>query len=78
MSKRSGLSPSTIGRIWKDFEIKPHLTDGFKLSSDPFFVDKVIDVVGIYHNPPENSVVFCVDELCEASHNSSDVKSSVM
>ncbi len=62
MAKRSGLSPSTIGRIWKDFEIKPHLTDGFKISSDPFFVDKVIDVVGIYHNPPENSAVFCVDE----------------
>jgi transposase len=62
MAKRSGLSESTIGRIWKDFELKPHLTDGFKMSSDPFFVDKVIDVVGIYHNPPENSVVFCVDE----------------
>ena len=53
MAKRSGLSESTIGRIWKDFEIKPHLVDGFKISSDPFFVDKVIDVVGIYHNPPE-------------------------
>jgi transposase len=62
MAKRSGLSESTIGRIWKDFEIKPHLVDGFKISSDPFFVDKVIDVVGIYHNPPENSVVFCVVE----------------
>ena len=62
MAKRSGLSESTIGRIWKDFELKPHLVDGFKMSSDPFFVDKVIDVVGIYHNPPENSVVFCVDE----------------
>src|SRR4249919_1323241 len=62
MAARSGLSPSTIGRIWRDFEIKPHLTDGFKISSDPYFVDKVIDVVGIYHNPPENSVVFCVDE----------------
>jgi transposase len=62
MAARAGMSPSTIGRIWKDFEIKPHLTDGFKISSDPFFVDKVIDVVGIYHNPPENSVVFCVDE----------------
>ena len=66
MAARSGLSPSTIGRIWKDFEIKPHLTDGFKISSDPYFVDKVIDVVGIYHNPPENSVVFCVDEKSRA------------
>ena len=62
MAKRSGLSRSTIGRIWADFELKPHLVDGFKMSSDPFFVDKVIDVVGLYHNPPENAVVFCVDE----------------
>jgi transposase len=62
MAKRSRLSRSTIGRIWADFELKPHLVDGFKMSSDPFFVDKVIDVVGLYHNPPENAVVFCVDE----------------
>jgi DNA-binding CsgD family transcriptional regulator len=62
MAKRSGLSKSTIGRIWRDFELKPHLTDGFKLSTDPQFVDKVVDVVGLYHNPPENAVVFCVDE----------------
>jgi transposase len=62
MAKKSGLSRSTIGRIWKDFELKPHLTDGFKLSTDPLFVDKVVDVVGMYHNPPENAVVFCVDE----------------
>jgi transposase/transposase-like protein len=62
MAKRSGLSRSTIGRIWKDFELKPHLTGGFKLSTDPLFVDKVVDVVGLYHNPPENAAVFCVDE----------------
>jgi len=62
MARRSGLSKSTIGRIWKDFELKPHQTDPFKLSRDPQFVDKVLDVVGLYHNPPENAVVFCVDE----------------
>jgi len=62
MAKKSGLSRSTIGRIWKDFELKPHLTDGFKLSTDPLFVDKVVDVVGLYHHPPENAAVFCVDE----------------
>jgi len=62
MAKKSGLSRSTIGRIWKDFELKPHLSDGFKLSTDPLFVDKVVDVVGLYHNPPENAAVFCVDE----------------
>ena len=62
MAEKSGLSKSTIGRIWKDFELKPHLTDTFKVSTDPQFVDKVVDVVGLYHNPPENAVVFCVDE----------------
>jgi transcriptional regulator with XRE-family HTH domain len=48
MAERSGLSKSTIGRIWKGFSLKPHLTDGFKLSNDPMFVDKVYDVVGLY------------------------------
>jgi transposase len=62
MAEKSGLSKSTIGRIWRKFELKPHLDDGFKLSSDPLFVDKVVDVVGLYHNPPEKAVVLCVDE----------------
>ena len=62
MAKRSGLSKSTIGRIWKDFGLQPHRTDGFKLSTDPLFVEKVVDVVGLYHNPPEKAVVLCTDE----------------
>jgi transposase len=62
MAKRSGLSDSTIGRIWKAFELKPHRADGFKLSNDPLFVDKVYDVIGLYLNPPEGAVVYCVDE----------------
>jgi transposase len=62
MAARSGLSKSTIGRIWKDFGLKPHRTDTFKLSTDPLFVEKVIDVVGLYHNPPERAVVLCADE----------------
>ncbi len=62
MASRSGLSKSTIGRIWKNFDLKPHLQDGFKLSTDPQFVAKVVDVVGLYHNPPERAVVLCVDE----------------
>ena len=62
MAERSWLSPSTIGRIWKTFELKPHRADGFKLSNDPLFVDKVYDVVGLYLNPPEGAVVYCVDE----------------
>ncbi|WP_280238064.1 IS630 family transposase [Nocardia abscessus] len=62
MAERTGLSKSTVGRIWRRFELKPHLTDGFKLSTDPLFVEKVVDVVGLYHNPPERAVVLCVDE----------------
>jgi len=62
MAARSGLSRSTIGRIWRKFDIKPHLTSTFKLSTDPFFVDKVIDVTGLYHHPPQKAVVLCVDE----------------
>src|SRR5947199_207521 len=62
MAARTGLSKSTIGRIWKKFDLKPHLQDSFKLSTDPFFVENVVDVVGLYHNPPEKAVVLCVDE----------------
>ena len=62
MAARTGLSKSTIGRIWRKFGLKPHLQDPFKLSTDPFFVEKVLDVVGLYHNPPEKAVVLCVDE----------------
>ena len=62
MARRSGLSKSTVGRIWRKSGLKPHLIDGFKLSTDPLFVEKVVDVVGLYHNPPEKAVVLCVDE----------------
>jgi len=62
MAARSGLSKSTIGRIWRDFGLQPHRTDGFKLSTDPLFTEKVVDVVGLYHDPPEKAVVLCVDE----------------
>jgi transposase/transposase-like protein len=62
MAERSGLSKSTIGRIWRAFELKPHRADGFKLSNDPLFVEKVYDVVGLYLNPPESAVVLSVDE----------------
>jgi transposase len=62
MAKRSGLSKSTVGRIWKAFGLKPHLTDTFKLSTDPPFIDKVRDVVGLYLDPPERALVLCVDE----------------
>lgn len=62
MAERSGLSKSTIGRIWKTFELKPHRVEGFKFSTDPLFIEKVYDVIGLYLNPPETAVVLCVDE----------------
>jgi transposase/transcriptional regulator with XRE-family HTH domain len=62
MASRTGLSRSTIGRIWRDFGLQPHRAETFKLSTDPLFVEKVVDVVGLYHNPPERAVVLCVDE----------------
>ena len=57
MAKRSGLSKSTVGRIWKAFRLTPQLTEGFKLSGDPQCIDKVRDVVGLYLDPPERALV---------------------
>lgn len=62
MAKHSGLSHSTIGRIWRTFGLQPHRSDAFQLSNDPLFIDKVRDIVGLYLNPPESAVVLCVDE----------------
>ena len=62
MAERTGLSKSSIGRIWKTFELKPHRVEAFKLSNDPLFVEKVFDVVGLYLDPPEGAVVLSVDE----------------
>lgn len=62
MAAELGLSQSTVSRIWRAFGLKPHRVKTFKLSSDPFFVEKVRDVVGLYMNPPENAIVLCVDE----------------
>lgn len=62
LAKKVGMSPSSVGRIWKAFGLKPWQTDTFKLSEDPQFIDKVRDVVGLYLNPPEKAVVLCVDE----------------
>jgi hypothetical protein len=51
-----------VSRIWRAFELKPHLVDYWKLSTDPHFVDKLYDVTGLYLDPPERAVVLCVDE----------------
>ena len=62
MAKASGLSVSTVQRIWRAFGLQPHRIETFKLSTDPVFVDKVRDVVGLYVAPPEHALVLCVDE----------------
>jgi transposase len=62
MAKASGLSVSTVQRIWRAFGLQPHRLETFKLSTDPDFVAKVRDVVGLYVSPPEHALVLCVDE----------------
>ena len=65
MSKRAGLSQSAITRIWRAFGLQPHRSETFKLSTDPLFVDKVRDIVGLYLNPPDKALVLCVDEKAQ-------------
>ena len=62
MAEAAGLSQTAVGRIWRAFGLKPHRRETFKLSTDPFFVEKVRDVVGLYLSPPERAIVLCVDE----------------
>jgi transposase len=62
MAKAVGVSPATVQRIWSGRGLKPHLVKTFKLSNDPAFEEKLIDVVGLYLNPPEQAVVLCMDE----------------
>lgn len=62
MAQASGLSHMSIQRIWKAFGLEPHRSETFKLSSDPQFVEKVRDIVGLYLDPPERALVLCVDE----------------
>ena len=62
MAAETGISPSSVGRIWAEAGLKPHLVRRFKISNDPQFEEKVIDVVGLYMNPPDRALVLCVDE----------------
>ncbi len=62
VAKGSKLSRSTVHRIWQAFGVQPHRQGYFKLSTDPFFVEKVRDIVGLYLNPPDKAMVLCVDE----------------
>ncbi len=62
MEQASGISRSSVSRIWRAFALKPHRTETFKLSKDPLFIEKVRDIVGLYMNPPDRAMVLCVDE----------------
>ncbi|MEO6716940.1 MAG: IS630 family transposase, partial [Novosphingobium sp.] len=62
MARASGLSVSTVQRSWRAFGLQPHREGTFKLSTDPDFVDKVRDIVGLYVSPPAHAIVLCVDE----------------
>ena len=62
MAKRCGFSRQTVSRIWRTFGLAPHRSESFTLSTDPYFIDKVRDVVGLYLDPPANALVLCVDE----------------
>jgi len=72
MAEEIGVSHMTVCRVWQTFGLKPHRSDTFKLSTDPFFVEKVRDITGLYLNPPENALVLCVDEKsqCQALERS--------
>jgi transposase len=65
MARRSGLSQTMISRIWRAFALQPHRVEGFKLSKDPLFIEKVRDIVGLYLNPPDRALVLCVDEKAQ-------------
>jgi transposase len=62
LARALGLNQTAVSRIWRAFGLKPHLTEAFKLSTDPQFIDKVRDIVGLYLNPPQAALVLCVDE----------------
>lgn len=62
LARDLGLSQTAVSRIWRAFGLKPHLHESFKLSTDPFFTEKVRDIVGLYMTPPEKAIVLCVDE----------------
>lgn len=62
MARKLKLSQSTVSRVWRAFGLQPHRSETFKLSTDPLFIDKVRDIVGLYLNPPTKALVLCVDE----------------
>ena len=68
MAKEVGIGQDSVGKIWRTFGVKPHIVDGFKVSKDPMFAEKVRDIVGLYLSPPAKAIVLSVDEKsqCQA------------
>ena len=76
MASSTGMSQTAVSKIWRAFGLKPHLSETFKLSKDPQFVEKVRDVVGLYMSPPQNAIVLSVDEKsqCQAIERSAPIE----
>src|ERR1039458_3976934 len=72
MAAAQGISEKTVRRIWKQHNLKPHLTKTFKLSRDKQFVEKMHDIVGLYLNPPDKALVLCVDEKSQIQSRSEE------
>lgn len=70
LAAQLGMSQTAVSRIWRAFALAPHRTETFKLSTDPQFIEKVRDIVGLYLNPPERALVLCVDEKPTIQANS--------
>ena len=66
MAKEIGHAPSTVHRIWRAFGLQSHRVETFKLSTDPLFVEKIRDIVGLHLSPPDRAIVLCVDEKSQA------------
>jgi len=77
MAAESGLSHSTIRRIWGAFGLQPHRSETFKLSTDPLFFDKVRDIVSLYMSPPSRAIVLCVDEKSQIQALDREQRSSL-
>ena len=74
MAEAVGISPSSVGRIWAEADLQPHITKGFKVSNDPMFEGSVTDIVGLYLDPPDRAIVLCVMPAACFQH---DVKSQI-
>ena len=78
MAEATGLSQTAISRIWRAFGLKPHRQDKFKISKDPYFIEKVRDVVGLYLDPPTRALVFCVDAITETAKRHSSILNTLL